>query len=64
MFVVYGAPVATTAAAILAYRVFQVGLPAVFGLIAFAQINRRLRDDELTAAVAARFAAEADDLSA
>jgi uncharacterized membrane protein YbhN (UPF0104 family) len=66
MFVVYGAPVATTAAAILVYRVFQVGLPAVFGLIAFAQINRRLRDDTLTAAVAARFAAEAEaeDLSA
>jgi uncharacterized membrane protein YbhN (UPF0104 family) len=58
MFVVYGAPVAPTAAAILGYRVFQVGLPAVLGLIAFAQIRRRLRDDELTAAVAARFAGE------
>lgn len=64
MFVVYGAPVAPTAAAILAYRVFQVGLPAVLGLIAFSQIRRRLRDDELTAAVAARFAGEAEDLSA
>jgi uncharacterized membrane protein YbhN (UPF0104 family) len=55
MFVVYGAPAATATAAVLAYRVFQVGLPAIFGLIAFAQIRRRLRDDELRAAVAARF---------
>jgi uncharacterized membrane protein YbhN (UPF0104 family) len=64
MFVVYGAPVAPTAAAILAYRVFQVGLPAVLGLIAFSQIRRRLSDDELRAAVAAQFAGEAEDLSA
>lgn len=52
MFVVYGAAAAPAAAA---YRVFHLGLPAIFGLIAFRQICRRLRDDELTAAVAARF---------
>ncbi len=60
MFVLYGAPAAPTAAAILAYRVFQLGLPAIFGLIAFRQIRRRLRNEELTAAVAARFNDEQD----
>ena len=58
MFVVYGAPAAPAAAAVLAYRVFQLGLPAFLALIAFGRIQRRLRDDELTAAVAARFEAE------
>jgi len=58
MLVVYGAPAAPAAAAVLAYRVFQLGLPAIFGLVAFGQIRRRLRDDELTAAVAARFSHE------
>ena len=55
MLVVYGAPAAPAAAAVLAYRVFQLGLPAIFGLLAFRQIRRRLADDEQTAAVAARF---------
>ena len=55
MFVVYGAAAAQTTAAVLAYRVFQLGVPAVFGLVAFARIRRRLRDADLTAEVAARF---------
>jgi uncharacterized membrane protein YbhN (UPF0104 family) len=55
MFVLYGAPAALTTAAVLAYRVFQLGVPAFFGLIAFARIRRRLRDADLTAEVAARF---------
>ncbi len=38
---------------------FQLGLPTVFGLIAFARIRKRLRDEEQTAAVAARFAEQA-----
>jgi uncharacterized membrane protein YbhN (UPF0104 family) len=58
MFVVYGAPAAQAAAAVLAYRVFQLGLPALLGLIAFGRIRRRLRDDDLTAAVAALFEGE------
>ncbi len=58
MFVLYGAQAAPAAAAVLAYRVFQLGLPAIFGLVAFRQIRKRLRDDELTAAVKARFSAE------
>jgi hypothetical protein len=37
------------------YRVFQLGLPAVLGLIAFRRIRRRLRDADLTAETAARF---------
>jgi uncharacterized membrane protein YbhN (UPF0104 family) len=55
MFVLYGAAAAQTTAAVLAYRVFQLGVPAVFGLVAFARIRRRLRDADLTAEVAARF---------
>jgi uncharacterized membrane protein YbhN (UPF0104 family) len=55
MFVLYGALAAPTTAAVLAYRVFQLGVPAFFGLIAFARIRRRLRDADLTAEVAARF---------
>ena len=43
----------------LAYRVFQLGLPTIFGLIAFSRIRKRLRDAEQTAAVAARFREEA-----
>jgi uncharacterized membrane protein YbhN (UPF0104 family) len=58
MFVVYGTAAAPAAAAVLAYRVFQLGLPALLGLVAFGRIRRRLRDDELTAAVAARFERE------
>jgi uncharacterized membrane protein YbhN (UPF0104 family) len=58
MLVVYGAPAAPAAAAVLAYRVFQLGLPAILGLLAFRQIRRRLADADQTAAVAARFDAE------
>jgi uncharacterized membrane protein YbhN (UPF0104 family) len=55
MLVVYGAPAAPATAAVLAYRVFQLGLPAILGVLAFRQIRRRLADAEQTAAVAARF---------
>ena len=55
MLVVYGAPAAPATAAVLAYRVFQLGLPAILGLLAFRRIRRRLADVEQTAAVAARF---------
>ena len=58
MFVLYGAPAAQATAAVLAYRVFQLGLPAVLGLIAFGRIRRRLRDADLTAEVAAQFDSE------
>jgi uncharacterized membrane protein YbhN (UPF0104 family) len=58
MLVLYGAPAAPAAAAVLAYRVFQLGLPVIFGVIAFREIRRRLRNEEETAAVVARFEAE------
>jgi uncharacterized membrane protein YbhN (UPF0104 family) len=40
--VVYGTPVATTAAAILAYRVILFWLPLIIGGIAFASLRRGL----------------------
>ncbi len=59
MFALYGADAGAAAAAVLAYRVFQLGLPTIFGLLAFGRIRRRLRDEEQTAELAARF--ERDD---
>jgi uncharacterized membrane protein YbhN (UPF0104 family) len=38
----YGTPLATATAAVLAYRAFQLGLPAITGTIAFAQLRRTL----------------------
>ena len=37
-----GTPVAIATAAVIAYRVFQLGVPAILGLAAFAQLRRRL----------------------
>src|SRR5204863_348836 len=42
--IVYGAPVATTAAAVLAYRVILFWLPLVIGAIAFASLRKGLND--------------------
>ncbi len=55
MLALYGAPVALATAAVLAYRVFQLGLPAILGLVAFSRIRTRLQDDRETARVAAAF---------
>jgi uncharacterized protein (TIRG00374 family) len=44
--VVYGTPVATTAAAILAYRVVLFWLPLIVGGIAFASLRRGLNDPD------------------
>jgi uncharacterized membrane protein YbhN (UPF0104 family) len=41
--VLYGAPLSQTAAAVLAYRTFQLGIPAILGAIAFVQLRRTLR---------------------
>jgi uncharacterized membrane protein YbhN (UPF0104 family) len=38
--VLYGSSVSSAAAAVLAYRAFQLGVPAVLGLIAFIQLRR------------------------
>jgi len=40
--VLYGSPLPQAAAAVLAYRLFQLGVPAVLGTIAFLQLRRRL----------------------
>ena len=42
-FVAYGAPLDLTAAAVLGYRVFQLGLPATLGLISMLRIRRTSR---------------------
>ena len=57
MMVVYGAPADVATAAVLAYRVFQLGLPAVCGAISMFRIRAFLNDDARRAAVAARFEA-------
>ena len=41
-----GTPVAVAAAAVLGYRAFQLGVPAVFGLTAYARLRRTLVDAE------------------
>ena len=40
--VLYGSPLATATAAVLAYRVFQVGVPAILGAIAFIGLRHTL----------------------
>jgi uncharacterized protein (TIRG00374 family) len=44
--VVYGTPVATTAAAVLAYRVILFWLPLIVGSIAFVSLRRGLNDPD------------------
>ena len=56
MFVVYGAPIGLAATAVLAYRVFQLGLPAVFGAISLLRIRHVLAHPPPREEVAARFA--------
>jgi uncharacterized membrane protein YbhN (UPF0104 family) len=41
-FALLGTPVGIAAAAVLAYRAFQLGVPAILGLTAFAQLRRSL----------------------
>jgi uncharacterized protein (TIRG00374 family) len=47
----YGSPLALATAAVLAYRVVQLGLPAILGSVAFLQLRRRLSRDEAPAAL-------------
>lgn len=55
VFVAYGAPLTLTTAAILLYRIFQSGVPAVLGLIGMADVRRRLRQAPPPAEVARLF---------
>ena len=41
-FALLGTPIAVSTAAVLAYRAFQLGVPAILGLTAFARLRRRL----------------------
>jgi uncharacterized membrane protein YbhN (UPF0104 family) len=40
--VLYGAPVTQAAAAVLAYRLFQLSVPAILGVVAFLRLRRQL----------------------
>jgi uncharacterized membrane protein YbhN (UPF0104 family) len=58
MFVAYGTPLDLAAAAVLGYRVFQLGLPALLGAISLLRIRYVLAHPPSREAVAARFAAQ------
>jgi uncharacterized membrane protein YbhN (UPF0104 family) len=57
MFVAYGTPLDLAAAAVLGYRVFQLGLPAVLGAISLLRIRYILAHPPPRELVVARFAA-------
>ena len=59
MFVAYGTPFGLAAAAVLAYRVFQLGLPAIFGAFALLRVRHTLAHPPPREVIAARFAAVA-----
>jgi uncharacterized membrane protein YbhN (UPF0104 family) len=51
-FALLGTPVGIAAAAVLGYRAFQLGVPAILGVTAFAQLRRNLGASEAGASVA------------
>ena len=51
-FALLGTPVAIAAAAVLAYRAFQLGVPAILGIAAFAQLRRSLAEGDSQPATA------------
>lgn len=55
-YVVYGAPAATTTAAVLTYNVAQFWLPAILGVPAFVALRRTLRRDPSSAGLFAPLA--------
>ena len=54
-FAAYGTPISTATAAVLAYRVFQLGLPAIFGAVSLLRIQRTLAHPPPREQIAARF---------
>ena len=56
MFAAYGTPLGLAATAVLAYRVFQLGLPAIFGAISLLRIRHTLAHPPPREEVAARWA--------
>ncbi len=57
MFVAYGTPLDLAAAAVLGYRVFQLGLPAILGAVSLLRIRYILAHPPPRELVAERFAA-------
>lgn len=57
-FALLGTPIGVATAAVLAYRAFQLGVPAVLGIAAFAQLRRRLSGQVTVEAPAGRAALE------
>ncbi len=47
----YGSPLALATASVLAYRVIQLGMPAILGSFAFVQLRRTLNRKEAPAAL-------------
>jgi uncharacterized membrane protein YbhN (UPF0104 family) len=64
MFVAYGTPIGLAATAVLAYRVFQLGLPAIFGAVGLLRVRHTLAHPPPKELVAAAFAesVQRDDL--
>ncbi len=54
--VLYGSPLSHAVAAVLAYRLFQLGVPAVWGSAAFLQLRRTLSHGSSAAAACAELA--------
>jgi uncharacterized membrane protein YbhN (UPF0104 family) len=54
--VLYGAPLSQAAAAVLAYRLFQLGVPALLGAIAFIRLRHTLSKSPAPAAACAPLA--------
>jgi uncharacterized membrane protein YbhN (UPF0104 family) len=57
-FAFYGTPVSVAAAAVLAYRVFQLGLPAIAGAVALVRVRHVLAHPPPRAEIEARFAGQ------
>lgn len=55
MFVLFGTPLAIATTAVLGYRVFQLGMPAIAGTFGFIDIGRFMRDPLPTEEVASRY---------
>ena len=51
----YGSPLSQATAAVLAYRVVQLGIPAILGSVAFLQLRRTLSREEAPAALCEPF---------
>jgi uncharacterized membrane protein YbhN (UPF0104 family) len=52
---IYGSPLSQATAAVLAYRVVQLGIPAILGAVAFLQLRRTLVREETPAALCEPF---------